>query len=160
MLKCLIDLDVPVNAGFYEQVRLIAPEGTVVNCTAPSPVVGGWETQVRLTDIILKALHSALPDQIPASTKGTMCQVGFGGKDPRSGQLEADTVFSYRTCGGGGYGPPQQRDPQAVARDVREGKVNIERARSVYGVVMDGDSFAVDPQATEALRERMAGDGV
>ena len=42
VLKCLIDRDVPVNAGFYEQVRLQAPEATVVNCTAPSPVVGGW----------------------------------------------------------------------------------------------------------------------
>ena len=30
--------------------------------------------------------------------------------------LAADTIFSYRTCGGGGYGPPHQRDPQAVAR--------------------------------------------
>ena len=42
VLKCLIDQDVPVNAGFYAQVRLVAPEGTVVNCTAPSPVVWGW----------------------------------------------------------------------------------------------------------------------
>ena len=282
VLKCLIDQDVPVNAGFYEQVRLVAPEGTVVNCTAPSPVVGGWETQVRLTDIILKALHQALPGQVPAGTKGTMCQVGFGGTDPRTGQLysyyetmaggyggrstkdgpdavqchgqntenapieeieinyplridryeliedsegagqyrgglglrrdyrfpghevsftvlsdrdrwgpegleggqvgrkayyildpagehrelgskvtiplAADTVFSYRTCGGGGYGSPLRRDVQAVARDVREGKINAERAREVYGVVIDGERFVVDESATTALRERMGGD--
>jgi N-methylhydantoinase B len=46
--------------------------------------------------------------------------------------LAGDTV-SYRTCGGGGYGPPAERDPELVARDVREGKVSAERAREVYG---------------------------
>ena len=274
VLKCLIDRDVPVNAGFYEQVHMKAPESTVVNCTAPSPVVGGWETQVRLTDIIFRALHPAMPERIPAATKGTMCQVGFGGTDPRSGQLysyyetmaggyggrsskdgpdavqchgqntenapieeieinyplridryeliensegagayrgglglrrdycfpghevsftvlsdrdrwgppglaggqsgqvaeyildpegtsvkfgskvtialEADTVFSYRTCGGGGYGSPLQRDPAAVAADVREGKVSAVRAREIYGVVIE-DGMVV-ASATAALR--------
>ena len=44
-LKCLIDPDLPVNDGFYRLFSLNAPEGTVTNCTWPSPVVGGWETQ-------------------------------------------------------------------------------------------------------------------
>jgi len=61
VLKCLIDPDVPVNSGFYRLVRVLAPEGTVVNCTPPTPVVGGWETQTRLTDVILKALALAIP---------------------------------------------------------------------------------------------------
>ena len=100
----------PVNAGFYEQVRLQAPEATVVNCTAPSPVVGGWETQVRLTDIIFQALHPAMPERVPAATKGTMCQVGFGGTDPRSGQL-----YAYYETMAGGYGGRSSKDgPDAV----------------------------------------------
>ena len=37
------------------------------------------------------------------------------------------------TGGGGGYGDPRERDPDAVARDVREGKVSEEAARRVYG---------------------------
>jgi N-methylhydantoinase B len=47
-------------------------------------------------------------------------------------ELEAGDVVSYRTCGGGGYGPPAERDRALVARDVREGKVSAERAREVY----------------------------
>ena len=47
--------------------------------------------------------------------------------------LSAGDVVSYRTCGGGGYGPPEERDRELVARDVREGKVSAERAREVYG---------------------------
>ena len=37
---------------------------------------------------------------------------------------------------GGGYGPPRDRDPELVRRDVVEGLVSLERARDVYGVVV------------------------
>ena len=87
VLKSLIDPDIPVNAGFYRLVQIDAPLGTVVNCTPPAPVVGGWETQVRLTDVLLKALSPAIPDRIPAGTKAMMCQMGFGGTSPRTGRI-------------------------------------------------------------------------
>jgi N-methylhydantoinase B len=54
-------------------------------------------------------------------------------------------------CGGGGYGPPRERAPEAVAADVAEGLVSAERAAAVYGVVVDDDG-AVDMQATARLR--------
>lgn len=37
------------------------------------------------------------------------------------------------TPGGGGYGPPDARDPAAIARDVRLGLVSAERADADYG---------------------------
>jgi N-methylhydantoinase B len=67
-------------------------------------------------------------------------------------QLKPGDVVSYRTCGGGGYGPPEERDPQAVARDVREGKVSVERAREVYRVAIDPDTWTVDTTKTVELR--------
>ena len=47
-------------------------------------------------------------------------------------------MISVRTCGGGGYGPPAERDPERVLRDVLEGKVSAERARAIYQVAIDG----------------------
>ncbi|HEV8142873.1 MAG TPA: hydantoinase B/oxoprolinase family protein [Methylomirabilota bacterium] len=38
------------------------------------------------------------------------------------------------TGGGGGWGPPSERDPEAVRRDVREGYVSAEAARRDYGI--------------------------
>jgi N-methylhydantoinase B len=272
-VKCLIDPDLPVNDGFYRLVTVDAPRGTVVNCTWPSPVVGGWETQTRLVDVILRALLPALPERLPAGTKAMMCHAGFGGVDPASGEyycfletfgggyggraasdgpdavqthgqntenapveetelnypvrvtrlslvedsegagrfrgglglrkdfrfdrpttftvladrtaagpagafgghdgrvaeyvlvregeerplgakttveLEAGDTVSYRTCGGGGYGPPSERDSGLVLRDVLEGKVSAERARDVYRVAIDGER--VDEAATAVLR--------
>jgi N-methylhydantoinase B len=260
VLKCLIDSDIPTNSGFYQLVRLVAPPGTVVHCTPPAPVVGGWETQTRLTDVILKALSAALPERVPAGTKAMQCHAGFGGVDPRTGEyycyletlaggyggragrdgpdavqthgqntenapveeveinypvritryelvddsggageycgglglrrdyffpnhavtftiladrdregpwglfggepgrpaeyilnpdgearrlsskttleLQPGDVVSYRTCGGGGYGPPRERAREQVVRDVRAGKVSAQRARDVFGVTI------------------------
>jgi N-methylhydantoinase B len=63
-----------------------------------------------------------------------------------------------RTGGGGGYGDPLTRDPEAVADDVREGWVSPERARSEYGVILTGDGIdpsglAMDETATRSERE-------
>lgn len=43
------------------------------------------------------------------------------------------------TPGGGGYGPPKERDPQAVAADVRLGYVGREAAARDYGVAVTGN---------------------
>ena len=67
-------------------------------------------------------------------------------------QLKPGEIMSYRTCGGGGYGPPEERNPNSVCRDVREGKVSLERARGVYKVAVDTQLWTVDEAETETLR--------
>jgi N-methylhydantoinase B len=42
------------------------------------------------------------------------------------------------TGGGGGFGSPAERDPEAVRRDVREGYVTAEAARRDYGAAAPG----------------------
>jgi N-methylhydantoinase B len=68
-------------------------------------------------------------------------------------QLKAGDVVSYRTCGGGGYGPPLERDPALVVADVRDEKISPERAVSVYGVAVDTTRWTYDPVETARLRE-------
>ena len=69
-------------------------------------------------------------------------------------QLPPDSVISYRTPGGGGYGPVSERDAAAVLRDVVDGKVSETRAREVYGVVINSEERCVDLQATRELGGR------
>jgi len=68
VLKCLVDPDIPLNEGFYRPIRVIAPEGSVVNATHPTAIVGGWEVSVRLCEVLFKAFSQALPDRVPAAT--------------------------------------------------------------------------------------------
>lgn len=60
-----------------------------------------------------------------------------------------------RNTGGGGWGNPLNRDPERVSRDVRDGFVSTARARNVYGVIVDDETFSIDQLATEALRKTM-----
>ena len=274
-VKCLVDPDLPVNDGFYRLLQVDTTPGTIADCLWPAPVVGGWETQTRLVEVIFRSLSDALPGGVPAGTKGMMCHAGFGAVDPELGywcfletfgggyggriasdgpdavqahgqntenapveetergypvlverlelvedsegagrfrgglglrkdylfprgpvtftvladrdkegpwgifgglagkpaeyvlvsggeeraigskatvEVNAGEIVSYRTCGGGGYGPPHERDPELVLRDVVEGKISVERARSVYGVAIDVDARLVDEDETRRLR--------
>ncbi len=58
----------------------------------------------------------------------------------------------YLNCqGGGGYGDPLHRDPDAVVEDVRAGMVSLAAAEQVYGVCMFPDGN-LDAAATERRR--------
>ena len=57
--------------------------------------------------------------------------------------------------GGGGYGHPLERDPEAVLRDVRDEVVGEEMAREIYGVVFEDGLSRVDQAATNDLRAEL-----
>ena len=280
VVKCLIDSNIPTNEGFYRLIDVKAPEGTVVNCSPPVGVVGGWEVVMRLCCLSFRAFSAGMPDKVMAPTKSINCHMACGGLDPKTGEyytfietmgggwgglptkdgmdgvqshiqntensaieetennlpfmitryelipdsegagryrggvglrrdwkfpgheatltvfsdhrklplwglfggeagatskyilnpdgeakelpskvtlhLEPDSVISYRTPGGGGYGPPLERDPELVLQDVIQGKVTAERARDVYGVVIDPVARKVDSQATRESRGKLA----
>jgi len=277
-LRALMDRDLPINDGFYRYVKLNAPRGTVVNAVHPGAVVGGWETQIRVNDLLFKALSQGMPRAVPAGCKAMMAQAGFGVLDSRTGeyhcnyealaggyggrfskdgpdavqghgqntenapveeveinypvrisrlsliedsdgpgrqrgglglrrdyhfpndaatftilsdrdlegpwglfgglpgekahyvlnpdgpgrpraltskcvvQLKPGDTVSFQTPGGGGYGPPHERDPLLVLKDVRDGKVSVARAREFYRVAIDTATWAVNRAETEKLR--------
>ncbi len=62
-------------------------------------------------------------------------------------------LLYFNTWGGGGWGDPYERDPEAVRADVERGLVTAAGARR-YGVVI-ADDGSVDEAATAALRERL-----
>jgi N-methylhydantoinase B len=64
---------------------------------------------------------------------------------------EGDRV-TVTAGGGGGYGHPADRDPDAVLRDVIDEYVSLECAKAEYGVVIDPDTYRMDGAATEKLR--------
>ncbi len=69
-------------------------------------------------------------------------------------ELERGDTVTVRVPGGGGFGDPLQRDPDAVLTDVRQGLVSAENARADYGVavVETEGGLAVDAAETAALR--------
>ena len=56
------------------------------------------------------------------------------------------------TPGGGRYGDPLERDPEAVRQDVYDRRVTVLMARQQYGVVLQEPGLSVDQEATQRLR--------
>ena len=71
-------------------------------------------------------------------------------------QLKPGDVVSVQTPGGGGCEAVWERPIEQVVADVTLGKISVERARGVYGVVMDASTLAVDDAATAGVREQLA----
>jgi N-methylhydantoinase B len=47
--------------------------------------------------------------------------------------IEPGDLVRLTMAGGGGWGPPSERAPEAIGADLREGKVTLDHAREVYG---------------------------
>ena len=84
------------------------------------------------------------------------CEVEEGGvertvrKVSRLPLKPGDRVHVH-TGAGGGYGPPKERDPEAVRLDVARGYVSRAQAEEAYGVILTADG-EVDAAATAARR--------
>ena len=74
-------------------------------------------------------------------------------------RVQPGDVVYQASAGGGGHGDPLVRDPQEVAKDVRDDKVSREAAETLYGVILDADRRA-DEAATERLRGQLRRSGV
>ncbi|ELY38987.1 hydantoinase B/oxoprolinase family protein [Natronorubrum tibetense] len=74
--------------------------------------------------------------------------------------IEEGDAFVRPSSGGGGFGDPLERDPEAVREDVIDDYVSIERAETDYGVVIDAVDpdlceYEIDREATEQAREHI-----
>lgn len=69
-------------------------------------------------------------------------------------RLQPGETIVGHTCGGGGYGPPHERDVNRVVHDVREGWITAGRAFETYGVSLD-DRGDVDVAGTATRRAEL-----
>jgi N-methylhydantoinase B len=278
VLRAISDPSIPINGGSERPIKLVLPEGTVVNPRFPAPVCLRGHLIRRTVDVLLGALVQALPERMPACSASINGAHSFSGVDPASGRYYGTTdtnivsgqgalpwrdgtdviemhttnllsvptewfelsapllvhrnrlrpdsggagryrggvgiervlelrrgsavscfrherhrtgswglfggqagarwsaslrraggsvepvpgkvvfemgegdLLTILTGGGGGYGDPLERDPDAVLRDWREGKVSLASARATYGVLIDEQNGSVDTEATAALR--------
>ncbi|UNX55434.1 hydantoinase B/oxoprolinase family protein [Georgenia sp. TF02-10] len=96
-IKTLIDSDIAPNAGLYRPVTIEAPEGSIINCSAPAAVNGRSETCQRIVDLIQGALAPAVPERVTGASNGANTGVHFSGHDRLRGR---DFVY-LETIGGG-----------------------------------------------------------
>jgi N-methylhydantoinase B len=70
-VKSIFDPDIPNNDGVAAPIRLIVPEGTMLNCRKPAAVAARMQIGQYLTEAIYRALAAALPERVVAAGGGT-----------------------------------------------------------------------------------------
>ncbi len=92
--------ELPLNAGAFDVVEIVSPEGTFLDARYPRPVSGcAAEVSQRIAEAVFAALVPALPGRVTAAPAGTSGNFVLGGDDPAQGR---DYVMYH--ISGGGYG--------------------------------------------------------
>jgi N-methylhydantoinase B len=92
--------EVSINAGTFEPLHIVEPEGTFLYARYPRPVSGcAAEVSQRIAEAVFAALGQAIPDQLFGAPAGTSGNLGVGGFDPKTKRAYVMYVIS-----GGGYG--------------------------------------------------------
>ncbi|MDP6344242.1 MAG: hydantoinase B/oxoprolinase family protein [Alphaproteobacteria bacterium] len=79
-VRSIFDNDIPNNAGYFRPIRVLTPEGSIVNPRPPAAVAARGLTGDRVADTVFGALAQLLPDRVPASgPHAPDTAVSFGG---------------------------------------------------------------------------------
>ena len=100
VMRSILDPDLQPNAGFERVIKVLAPDGCLVNCKAPSPLGARYEVASQIPDSLFLALSGAIQTGIEAGGHGTH-GMGFSGQPPNS-------FIYYETVGGGGGARPNK----------------------------------------------------
>jgi 5-oxoprolinase (ATP-hydrolysing) len=91
VFRTLIDSDIPMNEGVLKPLKLIIPEGSMLNPRYPAAVVAG---NVEVSQYVTDALYGALG--VMSASQGTMNNFTFG---------NAEHQYYETIAGGSGAGP-------------------------------------------------------
>jgi N-methylhydantoinase B len=97
---------VPINAGTFEPLTIVRPEGTFLDARYPRPVSGcAAEVSQRIAEAVFLALVQAIPNLVTAAPAGTSGNFALGGFDP-----EKNASYVMYQITGGGYGGNSDHD--------------------------------------------------
>jgi 5-oxoprolinase (ATP-hydrolysing) len=89
--RCLVGRPIPLNAGCFEPIDLVVPQGCLLRPEPPAAVVAG---NVETSQAVANALFGALG--VMAAAQGTMNNLSFG---------DEHRQYYETICGGTGAGP-------------------------------------------------------
>jgi 5-oxoprolinase (ATP-hydrolysing) len=90
VFRCLVDSDIPMNAGCLKPLQIVVPEGSLLRPHPPGAVAAG---NVETSQAVVDALFGALG--IMGAAQGTMNNLTFG---------NAQQQYYETICGGAGAG--------------------------------------------------------
>ncbi len=118
--KCVTTPHLPTNEGAFRNLKIISPEGTILKAHPNAPMSLFNMAVVSTIDLILRALHPALPECITAGNSDNIGLSNLIGIDPRTGKL-FQTFVPYI----GGWGARPSGDGTNAVVSLAQGDVRF-----------------------------------
>jgi N-methylhydantoinase B len=132
-IRSCLNPDLPNNTGSLAPIEIRAPEGSIVNCTYPSPVNARHVVGMYVPMPILKALHQVMPDRVLAEGSGAVWTIQIQGKRA-SGEAFTSSMFNYS----GGMGARAEKNgPSATCYPTGVAAVPLEILEASMPIVFD-----------------------
>ncbi len=96
----MVNPDIPHNQGMVAPIRIIIPEGTILNAAYPAATTYGNHLCPANADAIARALGPVIPERVTAGWNHLLCSLTTG-KDPRSNDKYVDICFMGLKGGSG-----------------------------------------------------------
>lgn len=96
----MVNPDMPHNDGMVRPVKIIIPEGTILNAKYPAATTFGNHLCPPNADAIIRALSRAIPDRVTAGWNQLLCYL-TSGYDPRKKDSYVDIGFMGLKGGSG-----------------------------------------------------------
>lgn len=102
-MRCITNAYIPTNQGCHRPIKVVAPEGTLVNCTMPIGCFQRMVTDHILVDLIMGAMSQAIPNKVMADSCGTNYDFCSGSNletHPRGGEINHRQYWGEIVPGG------------------------------------------------------------
>ncbi len=140
-VRCVLDQEVPNNAGVYRCINVTAPEGSVLNPRSPAPVAARALTGYRVVDAVMGALAQIVPDRVRAAGEGGNTVVAVGGYDS---ETHAPFVMVDMINGAWGGGKDSDGVDGVTNPSQNMSNLPVETMESRYPMRIDRYGFRAD----------------
>jgi N-methylhydantoinase B len=146
-LRSVMSPDVPNCHGYTRPIRVIAPEGTLVNAVYPAPCGARGITGYRIVDCVFGALAQAVPERVAADGAGGSTLPSFAGRI--DGQ-----PFVFSECIMGTWGATSAHDGQEGVPHMASNQANVpvETIEAGYPIRIERYGFVADSGGPGARR--------
>lgn len=140
--KCLTAPHLPANEGCFRPLEVVCPPGKLLHAVSPA-ALGDWAVPfATVLDTVFRALSSAIPDRIPAATRGDARGVVLAGFNEQNRKF-----FTVHFPHFGGHGARSFRDAPAPRCAIQQGNmytVPVEVNESKYPLIIERYEMRTD----------------
>lgn len=156
VFKAITDPTEPASDAWFRPFEIVCPAGTIFTAQRPAPVSLYFESTEAATDLVWKALASALPETLTAGSFVSVCATALSCTHPDSG--EPTLLVEPQP---GGWGANAEKDGEHGLVSVGDGEtyvIPVEVCEQRYGIRVE--RFGLDVVEGAGAGRRRGGRGL